>query len=131
MMNVTTRFRIPLPLLFVFTGAAAGTVNGLLGTGGGIITFFVLTKIYAKSGEYSTKDVFATTYAASALTSVASVFFCLSRGSLSLSEAAPYILPAVAGGAVGAILLDKFNAGIFRKLFALLVVWAGLSMMAK
>ena len=131
MINVTTRLRVPLPLLFVFTGAAAGAMNGLLGTGGGIITFFVLTKIYANDGEYSTKDVFATTYAASALMSVASVFFNLSRGSLDISEASPYMLPAVAGGILGAVLLDKLNAGIFKKLFALLVIWAGTSMMAK
>ena len=131
MTNLSAKPRIPLPLLFAFTGAAAGAVNGLLGTGGGIILFFVLTKIYANSPEYSTKDVFAMTYAASALMSVASVFFYLRRGSFSIADATPFILPAVAGGALGAFLLGKFNAGTFKKLFAALVVWAGMWMMAK
>ena len=131
MTSVAPKRRFSLPLTFAFAGAAAGIINGMLGTGGGIITFFILTKIYAADSEYSTKDVFAMTYLSTALMSVASVLFYLGRGTFSLPDAAPYMLPAVTGGAVGAFLLDKADVRIFKKLFAILVIWAGLSMMIK
>lgn len=123
--------RFPRALTLAATGALAGLINGMLGTGGGIISVFALTKIYAASAEYSTKDIFAMTYASSAVMSVAAAVMYLARGSFALGDAAPFILPSVVGGIAGAILLDHVKADVFRKLFALLVIWAGLSMMAK
>ncbi|MBQ9510949.1 MAG: sulfite exporter TauE/SafE family protein [Clostridia bacterium] len=123
--------RFPRALTLAATGALAGLINGMLGTGGGIISVFALTKIYAASAKYSTKDIFAMTYASSAVMSVAAAVMYLARGSFALSDAAPFILPSVVGGIAGAILLDHVKADVFRKLFALLVIWAGLSMMAK
>lgn len=126
-----TVYRLPRSAILAAAGALAGLINGMLGTGGGIISYFTLSKIYAENAEYSTKDVFAMTYASTALMSLSAAAAYLSRGTFSLSECAPFILPSVAGGIVGAILLDRVKAVVFKKLFALLVIWAGLSMMAK
>lgn len=119
-------------MLWLFaTGASAGLVNGLLGTGGGIITVLFFTKIYADKSLYSTKDIFAMTLASSAIMSFSSAIFYLQGGAFSFSDAKPYILPAVAGGIIGAVLLEKLNSNILKKVFSLLVIWAGISMMVK
>ena len=111
-------------LLFSLAGVLSGVVNGLLGTGGGILTVFFLSKIYAREKIYSTKDVFAITLCSSLIMSAASLVFYLSQG-------APYMLAAIFGGAFGAFLLDRLNSKAMKVIFALLVVWAGISMVIK
>ncbi len=117
--------------LFALAGILSGVVNGLLGTGGGILTVLFLSKIYAKDGAYSTKDIFAITLCSSVIMSLASLGFYLSGGCFSLSDSAVYMLFAVPGGAIGAMLLDKLSSKTTKLIFALLVVWAGISMMIK
>ena len=41
------------------------------------------------------------------------------------------MLAAVPGGVLGAILLEKLSSKTMKLIFALLVVWAGISMMIK
>ena len=117
--------------LFALAGVLSGVVNGLLGTGGGILTVLFLSKIYAKEKIYSTKDIFAIPLCASLIMSVASLFFYLSEGFSELSASAPYMLAAVPGGVIGAILLDKLNSKTMKIIFALLVIWAGIGMIVK
>ena len=118
-------------LLFSLAGVLSGVVNGLLGTGGGILTVFFLSKIYAREKIYSTKDVFAITLCSSVIMSMASLLFYLSSGCFSVSDSALYMLAAVPGGVLGAILLEKLSSKTMKLIFALLVVWAGISMMIK
>ena len=55
----------------------------------------------------------------------------LSEGFFDLSQGAPYMLAAIFGGAFGAFLLDRLNSKTMKVIFALLVVWAGISMVIK
>ena len=118
-------------LIFALAGILSGIVNGLLGTGGGILTVLFLSKIYAKDSSYSTKDIFAITLCSSVIMSMASLLFYLSSGCFSVSDSALYMLAAVPGGVLGAILLEKLSSKTMKLIFALLVVWAGISMMIK
>lgn len=118
-------------MLFALAGILSGIVNGLLGTGGGILTVLFLSKIYAKDSSYSTKDIFAITLCSSVIMSMASLLFYLSSGCFSVSDSALYMLAAVPGGVLGAILLEKLSSKAMKLIFALLVVWAGISMMIK
>lgn len=118
-------------MLFALAGILSGIVNGLLGTGGGILTVLFLSKIYAKDSSYSTKDIFAITLCSSVIMSMASLLFYLSSGCFSVSDSALYMLSAVPGGVLGAILLEKLSSKTMKLIFALLVVWAGISMMIK
>ena len=118
-------------MLFALAGILSGIVNGLLGTGGGILTVLFLSKIYAKDSSYSTKDIFAITLGSSVIMSMASLLFYLSSGCFSVSDSALYMLAAVPGGVLGAILLEKLSSKTMKLIFALLVVWAGISMMIK
>ena len=115
-------------MLFALAGILSGIVNGLLGTGGGILTVLFLSKIYAKDSSYSTKDIFAITLCSSVIMSMASLLFYLSSGCFSVSDSALYMLAAVPGGVLGAILLEKLSSKTMKLIFALLVVWAGISM---
>ena len=118
-------------MLFALAGILSGIVNGLLGTGGGILTVLFLSKIYAKDSSYSTKDIFAITLCSSVIMSMASLLFYLSSGCFSVSDSALYMLAAVPGGVLGAILLEKLSSKTMKLIFARLVVWAGISMMIK
>ena len=118
-------------MLFALAGILSGIVNGLLGTGGGILTVLFLSKIYAKDSSYSTKDIFAITLCSSVIMSMASLLFYLSSGCFSVSDSALYMLAAVPGGVLGAIIIEKLSSKTMKLIFALLVVWAGISMMIK
>lgn len=127
----SVRKRKKRSMLFALAGILSGIVNGLLGTGGGILTVLFLSKIYAKDSSYSTKDIFAITLCSSVIMSMASLLFYLSSGCFSVSDSALYMLAAVPGGVLGAILLEKLSSKTMKLIFALLVVWAGISMMIK
>ena len=108
-------------------GFCSGMLNALIGTGGGIIITFLLSNLYAESDMYSTKDIFSMTLASVALMTVGTVVMYLQRGIVKLSDASPFIIPAAIGGAIGAAILDKANAAFMKKIFALLIIWAGVS----
>ncbi|MBE6574054.1 MAG: sulfite exporter TauE/SafE family protein [Ruminococcaceae bacterium] len=115
--------------VFLFlTGACAGFLNGLLGTGGGIIIIFALSRINKNNDP---KDNFATAIAAILPMSVVSAGFYLTRNSFDLKAVYPYILPAVVGGTLGAFLLCRIRADRLKRLFAVLLIIAGVNMIGK
>ena len=108
-------------------GFCSGMLNALIGTGGGIVITFLLSKLYAKSDMYSTKDIFSMTLASVAVMTVGTVFMYVRRGIVSITDASPFIIPAAIGGAIGATILDRIDAAIMKRIFALLIIWAGVS----
>ena len=118
-------------LCLVLCGAASGAVNALIGTGGGIIITFVLSKLYSKDPDYSTKDLFSTVLLSVAIMSAGTCAIYLARGAVDISDALVFLPSAAVGGVLGALLLDKLDSGVFRRLFALLVIWAGISAVTK
>ena len=120
MKNLFFRF-VPIMLI----GFSAGVLNGLFGTGGGIFIVFLFSRIYAKSKEYGKKDCFSMTVAVTLAFSAVSLFGYLKNGSVDTEQLKPILLPAFLGGVTGAFLLDKINVRILRKIFAGLVIYAG------
>lgn len=103
---------------------AAGVVNGFLGTGGGIVLMLALTLVPAND-DTAARDRFATVIAVILPLSLVSA---VAYGeSVDLSAASPYILPGILGGVLGALLLDKLSVKLIKKLFAAMVIWAGIS----
>lgn len=104
-------------------GFGAGIVNGLLGTGGGILLLLVLRR-YA-----DTKDAFASALVCVLPLSVLSVFLHLQNGSLSpdmlITDALPYLLGAIPGGLLGAYLLDRLKPSVLQLIFAALLLFSG------
>ncbi|MBQ8248347.1 MAG: sulfite exporter TauE/SafE family protein [Clostridia bacterium] len=111
-------------VFLAFLATLAGIVNGFLGTGGGIVLMFALSMLPTED-DNAVRDRFATLIAVILPLSLISV---ISYGdSIDFSAATPYLLPGMLGGVVGALLLDRLNVKIVKKLFAAMVIWAGIS----
>ncbi len=118
-------------LLLFFAGAFAGLLNGLVGCGGGIVLVYVLTRAYRGSPERDSRDVFASAVASVLPMSAVSALIYLRSGD-PVSAAEPgHVVPALCGGIVGAYLLDRISLPWLRRIFALLVIWAGTSLVLR
>ncbi len=121
----------------VLCGLTGGAVNGLLGAGSGIVFIFFLSFIYGnKNGKADTeteeqtqKDVFSLSLGAVFFITLFSVLFYAIHGSGRILDASPYILPAVTGGLVGAVLLSKINATWLKVIFAFVIIYSGINML--
>lgn len=112
-------------LFFIPVGFFAGFLNGFLGTGGGILIVLTSGLICKK---IKPKDVFALSLTATLFYSLISAFLYMKNGSFDFSSSLFCILPAIAGGFVGGILLDKLNVSFVKKVFAILCIFAGANM---
>ena len=112
------------PLL---TGIAAGTINGLLGAGGGIIVILTLGALARRTGTSaaSARDIPAASLLAMLPVSVLSAARYAAAGRLEVASFAPLLLPTLIGGVVGGILLDRLKLPLLNKLFALLLIISG------
>ena len=125
----------PTALLLLALGGGAGFINGLLGTGGGILLVLAL-RIYVRrhAGEASAeaqRDIFATALSVMVPISVLSTFLYARAGTLELGGFAPMILPTVIGGLLGAWLLDRLRLDILKRLFSLLLIVSGVLMVIR
>ena len=111
--------------IIIVVGVLAGFINGLLGTGGGIMLIFALNKYLKKSDS---KDVFVLTLTVTVALSIVSAVVYYLKGSLNIKTGLQYGIIAIPGGIAGAYLLDKLKANTVKKAFGLLVIWAGLNM---
>ena len=111
-----------IPVYYIAAGAAAGFLNGLLGALGGIVLVFALSK------RIQEPDVlFATSVAVMApVTALAALNYFAS------GDAPPYpllLIPAAAGGALGAALSGKIKGDGLTYIFAVLTAVAGINML--
>ena len=124
-------------LLFACVGAlAAGIINGLLGAGGGIILIFVLAPalggLYQNNEEfYKRRDLMAISLSVMLPVSAVSAIRYGVGGMLDLNYIPKIILPAIIGGILGGILLDKLKENFIMKLFAFLAIYSGLAMIVR
>ena len=114
----------------VGAGFLAGLCNGMIGCGGGVIIVYALSRLYENDPERTSRDVFASAVAAILPMSLTSTLLYTASG-VDGSGAVKYIVPAVTGGIVGAYFLDKINQTFLRRLFGLLVMWAGVSLILR
>ncbi len=102
-------------------GALAGIMNGLFGSGGGLVAVPCLEK----SG-FEVKQAHAS---AIALTSVFSLISCIGyglTGNLNISEAAKYIPAGAVGAVAGAALMKKINPKLLKRLFGAVMIYSGI-----
>ncbi len=110
-------------VMIALSGLIAGVVNGLLGTGGGIIIVPLLNKYGLEK-----KESHATAVAVILPLSVISAAFYLGRGSVAFSDVLPYIPGGIIGAVIGTFLMTKIKARILSKIFAALIIFAGIRM---
>ena len=111
----------------VLFGVLIGLINGLFGGGGGMIVVPVLTKFFG----FSQKQAQATALFVILPISIASSIIYITHNSINFSQSWPVILSIVAGGAGGALLLNKLNNKVVRIIFIALILISGISMLFK
>lgn len=114
-------------ILFFILSFIAGGVNGFLGTGGGIIFIFMLSFLTKNEN----KDNYATSLCATLIISSIGLFSYLKNKCVDFSTIGQVWLPAVFGGIVGAVIVDKINAKYLNMIFSLLIIYSGFNMIFK
>ena len=111
--------------LYIIAGALAGFVNGLFGTGGGLILVFLFTYL-----SYPAHKIFATTNMTVLFLSFVSFIFYIKEGNFS-TQSFFYFLPALAGGILGSFFLSRVKGSLLKKLFSLLIIIGGIGRLFK
>lgn len=123
--------------LLVVGGLAAGFLNGLLGAGGGILAVLVLTAILPTASRDSAppladkRDVFANALASMLPVAAVSAAQYAARDAIRVESALTYVLPAIAGGLAGALLLDRLPITAVRRLFTIITIFSGIVMLLR
>ncbi len=112
-------------------GLAAGFINGLLGAGGGVIIVRSAARLLPYDSHTSPRDVYATALAVMLPVSAVSAMAYAGMGVLEGGSGMRYILPAVVGGTVGALLLDRLHTQLLRAVFSAVAVYSGIAMLTK
>ncbi len=130
MTNIASNFNSKKYIAILMSSILGGVLNGFLGAGGGILIGLALTKLLKENGELlcDRRDIYANVQIAMICVSLVSLSIYSSRGNMDYSAADWIILPALAGGAVGSLILRKISSGAIGKIFAVLVVWSGIRM---
>lgn len=112
-------------ILFLLLSFVAGGINGFLGTGGGIIFIFMLSFL-TKNDD---KDNYATSLCATFIISSVGVFSYLKNERVDFSIIAEVAIPAIVGGIVGAMIVDKIKVKYLNMIFALLIIYSGFNLL--
>ncbi len=109
----------------VLAGALTGLCNGLFGGGGGMITVPVLTMLCG----YEPKKAHATAIAVILPVSIISAIIYVIKGYFKLKLTIAVGVGVIAGGILGAVLLKKFSNSVITKIFAVLMLVAGVKLL--
>ena len=115
----------------LLVGALAGTLNGVLGAGGGIIITYFLSHLLTEDQKRE-NGVFANAVATMLPISAVSLFLYFSKGYIQMDNTLFYIIPsALIGGILGAFLLTKLKLKTVKNVFSFLVIISGFLMILK
>ena len=127
-------------LLLGLTGVSAGLLNGLLGAAGGILLVALLPRLTPPAALYppavplgthhERRDILATAMTVMLpVSAVSGVFYWFGGIRPDPTLLLLLVIPAAAGGLMGAKLLGKLPDRVLKKIFAALVVVAGVRML--
>ena len=113
-------------IYLTLVGLVCGLLNGFFGAGGGSVAVPLL-----KKAGLDEKKAHATSVAVILCTTLVSSIFYLVRGSVTFSDALPFIYTGVLGAAVGAFALKRISGTWFRRIFGALIVFTSIRMFLK
>ncbi len=102
-------------------GVLAGAVNGLLGTGGGM----VLVPMLQKSGELEENQVFPSSVAIILPLCLVSLGISSFSAPLPLKEALPYLLGSIPGGILAGLYGKKIPVKWLHRALGAMILWGG------
>ena len=106
-------------LPYLICGALAGSVTGLLGTGGGMILVPALT-LLTPTEE---KALFPSSVAVIAPIGLVALF--MSPGPLPFRDALPYLLGSCAGGIAAGLLSSRIPTAWLHRILGIMILWGG------
>lgn len=114
--------------ILVLSALTGGLINGLLGAGGGIVVVWALSSVMSHRLS-DRRDAFANALIIMLPISAISAAMYGVHGFTDSRELDILILPAIAGGLIGALVLDRINVKWLRLIFASIIVYSGLTML--
>ncbi len=109
-------------------GLAAGMINGLLGTGGGIILVMALSRL-CRTSLPDRRDVCANALVVTLALTLLSTLLYIRGGNAPPADLSRFVLPGAVGGLAGGLLLGRITPHALGKLFAVLLVISGVFML--
>ncbi len=102
-------------------GAAAGTVNGLLGAGGGM----VLIPLLSATGDFAEAEIFPASVAIILPLCIVSLTVSSLHGQLPWQAALPYLLGSIPGGFLAGMLGKRIPVKWLHRLLGIVIIWGG------
>ena len=96
-------------------------IFGIIGTGGGVIIYFVLKKLYGSDAKKTFASVMATVLP---MTVLSALIYERTSGGV-FESAAPYIIPAALGGLCGAALFGRIKTDALKTAFSVMLAVSG------
>ena len=107
-------------------GAIIGLINGVFGSGGGIIAVPML-----KKSGLEVKNSHATSLAITLPLSIVSCFFYSKNGNLNFSYTIKLIPLGLIGAIIGGLIIKKIPDKILKRAFGLILIIAGVRLFIK
>lgn len=107
-------------LSYLLSGAAAGTITGILGAGGGLILVPLLSSLC-----HTEESVLFPT-SLSVMLPICAVSLFSIRSAVSWADAIPYLLGSVIGGLAAVFLRNKIPVKWLHRILGLLILWGGI-----
>jgi len=111
---------------YLVCGALAGTLNGCLGTGGGV----VLVPLLLYWLKLPQRQAFATSVFIILPVSLVSAVCYFFTGGMDLPSALPYLLGGFAGGLLSGKLYTRLPVTLLRRIFGAVLIFGGVRAVA-
>ena len=116
--------------LFPAGGFLAGLINGVFGTGGSLVVLWLLER-FAAERLPDRRDRFAVALLAMLPVTAVTWLLYLRQGNAQTAGIWWFLLPALAGGLLGALLLDRIRLTWLSRVFAGMLTLSGLLLLLR
>ena len=106
---------------YMIAGLAAGSVTGILGSGGGLVLVPLLTFLCKEDNE----TVFPSSLGIMLPICVCSLLLQSRFASIPFRDAIPYLLGGAIGGVFSALFAKRIPVAWLHKLFGFILLWSG------
>ena len=114
-------------IYIILFGALIGLINGFFGGGGGMVVVPVLNKLFGMEQKKAQATALFVILPISLVSTI--VYMC--HNSVDFASGWPVIVGIVAGGLIGATLLNKMNNKVIKGIFIFFMLLGGIAMLVK
>ena len=107
---------------YLLAGAAAGSIAGLFGAGGGL----VLVPLLRRCHDLPDEAIFPASVAPVLPICIVTILVSASQGALPVREALPYLAGSAAGGLLAGIFGKKIPVLWLHRILGIFILWGGI-----